>query len=157
MKTTTFSKRRGYLVIGTIGLLVSGVYLGLTLQLPFGQRDQPGAAVFPLMTAVLLILGSIATLSEGWRLPRAAQVVFPAGADLKRLLSLMGSLLGYFLLLPWLGQIISSFLFSLLLMRVLSPFRWGRIVFYSFVMSIALYGAFVFLLKVPMPKGVFVF
>ncbi len=157
MKTTTVSKRRGFLVIGGIGLLVSSVYLGLTLQLPFGQRDQPGAAVFPLMTAVLLILGSFATISEGWRLSRTAEVVFPAGADLKRLLCLMVLLLSYFLLLPWLGQVISSFLFSVLLVRVLSRFGWGRIVVYSLVMSIALYAAFVFLLKVPMPRGVLAF
>ena len=68
---------------------------------------------------------------------RDEQVDLPAGADLRRLLSLIGLLLGYFLALPWLGQIISSMLFCALLMRVLSDLGWTRIVAYSLVISIA--------------------
>jgi hypothetical protein len=106
---------------------------------------------------VVLILASLATIWEGWRLEKSVLAELPAGEDRKRVLSLLGLLLGYFIALPWLGQILSSTVFCILLVRVLSDLRWPRIVVYSLVMSIALYVVFVFLLKVPMPRGILVF
>ena len=88
---------------------------------------------------------------------KAERIDFPADADRNRLLSLVGLMFGYFLAIPWLGQTISCTLFCILLMRVLSDLSWQRIVVYSLAMSIALYVVFVFLLKVPMPRGILVF
>lgn len=157
MKITPFPKRMGYLLMGAAGLVVAAGYLGLSVQLPFGQMDQPGAAIFPVVTGVLLVLASLVTLWEGWRTARAEQVAFPAGADRRRLLGLIALLLGYVLALPWLGQIVTSSLFCIVLMRILSPLSLPRIVVYALLMSGTLYGVFVFLLKVPMPRGVLFF
>jgi putative tricarboxylic transport membrane protein len=157
MKKAAFQKRKGYLVMGGGGLFAAAVYLGLAFRLPFGEMDQPGAAIFPVVVGVILMVASLATMWEGWRLDRDEQVDVPAGADLRRLLSLIGSLLGYFLTLPWLGQIISSILFCTLLMRVLTDLGWTRIVAYSLMISISLYSVFVMLLKVPMPRGIWGF
>ena len=49
MKTGFIRKRTGYIWIGGAGLLLAAGYLGLALKLPFGQMDQTGAAVFPIM------------------------------------------------------------------------------------------------------------
>ena len=62
---------------------------------------------------------------------KAERIDFPADGDRNRLLSLIGLLLGYFIALLWLGQTISSALFCILLMRVLSNLSWLRIVAYS--------------------------
>ena len=153
MKTTSFQKRNAYLVIGGIGLFFGAVYLGMSFQLPFGRLDQPGAGVFPVIVGVIMMFASLTTIWEGWQLPKAKQVEFLADADRKRLLSLIGLLFCYFLALPWLGYIISTMLFCILLMRVLSNLGWPRIVAYSLAMTLALYVVFVFLLKVPMPRG----
>jgi hypothetical protein len=67
---------------------------------------------------------------------------------------MIGLLAAYYFALPWLGQMVSSTLFCVLLMRVLSTISWPRIVAYSLAVSIALYLVFVHLLKVPMPRGV---
>ena len=119
--------------------------------------DQPGAAIFPVVVGLILMFASLTTLWEGWRIDRNERVDLPAGADLRRLLSLIGLLLGYFLALPWLGQIICSMLFCALLMRNLSDLGWTRIVAYTLVISISLYALFVVLLKVPMPRGIWTF
>lgn len=153
MKTTSLGKRNAYLVIGGSGLLLAAGYLGMSFQLPLGQLDQPGAAVFPIVVGATLIVASLTTLWEGWQMDRATQVEFPAGVDRKRLLGLLGLLLGYFLALPWVGQFIGSTLFCILLMRVLSDLGWTRIVAYSLVLAIALQVAFVIVLKVPLPRS----
>jgi putative tricarboxylic transport membrane protein len=157
MKAAAMQKRKGYLGMGGGGLLAAAVYLGLAFQMPFGEMDQPGAAVFPVAVGVILMLASLTTLWEGWRLDRGEQVVLPVGTNLRRLLSLVGLLLGYILALPWLGQIIGSALFCMLLMRVISDLGWPRIAVYSLAISVVLYAVFVMLLKVPMPRGILVF
>ena len=85
MKAAALRKRKGYLVMGGGGLLAAAVYLGLAVQLPFGEMDQPGAAIFPVVVGVILTLASLATLREGWRMDRNAQIDLPAGAEFGRL------------------------------------------------------------------------
>jgi putative tricarboxylic transport membrane protein len=153
--TTAVQKRKGYLAIGGIGAFFAAGYLGLSAQLPLGKMRQPGAALFPLMAGLLLMAGSLAAIWEGWKMERAEQVEFPVGADLARLLAVVALLLGYFIALPWLGQLLSSTLFCVLLMRTLSSLSWPRLILYSVVMSGTLYVAFIYVLKVPMPRGAF--
>jgi hypothetical protein len=157
MEISQFQKRKAYLLLGGAGLIFTACYLGLSVRLPFGDMEQPGAAIFPVAVGLLLMLGSIATLWEGWKMESAAHVDLPVAAGRKRLLCLIGLLLAYFCTLPWLGQIISSALFCILLMRVLSDIGWPRIVAYSLATSFGLYAVFVYLLKVPMPRGVLEF
>jgi putative tricarboxylic transport membrane protein len=154
MKTNSMQKRKGYLAVGGLGLVISIGYLGMSVQLPFGSVAQPGAGVFPIIVGVVLMLTSLAAMWEGWQMDKAEQVAVPVGADRKRLLSLIGLLLVYFVALPWLGQIISSALFCLFLMRLLSDTSWSRIIVYSLVIAVALHFVFVHLLQVPMPRGV---
>ena len=152
--TGTIQKRKGYLTIGGIGAFFAAGYLGLSAQLPLGQMRQPGAALVPLMAGLLLFAGSVAAIWEGWKMERAEQVQFPVGADLARLLAVIALLIGYFVTLPWLGQLVSSTLFCVLLMRTLSGLPWARIILYSVLITGTLYVAFIYLLKVPMPRGV---
>ena len=67
MKTTSFQKRNGYLVMGGIGLFFAAGYLGMSFQLPFGQLAQPGAGVFPVIVGVMLMLASLTAMREGWQ------------------------------------------------------------------------------------------
>jgi putative tricarboxylic transport membrane protein len=157
MKPSPIQKGKGYLIIGSIGLVFSAGYLGLSFQYPLGQLDQPGPGVFPGIVAVIMILASLTTVWAGWKMDRAVHVDFPDGKDRKRLVCMIGLLLGYILLLPWLGQIIVSMLFGVLFLRLLSDLGWLRILVYSFLISIAIYVVFVVLLSVPMPRGALVF
>src|SRR5690606_38425977 len=139
MTRASLQKRRGYIAIGGIGTFLAAGYLGMAIQLPFGQLDQPGAAVFPIIAGALFMFGSLAALWEGWKTAPAEQIDIPAGADLARLLSLIGLLLCYLVLLPWVGQLISSFLFCALLMRLLCDLAWPRMAVYSVIITSALY------------------
>lgn len=153
MQTTRLQKRKGYLAIGAGGLFLSAGYLGAALQLPLGELARPGAGIFPILVGVLLAFASLSTVWEGWRTSTAEHAEFPAGHDGLRLLVLIGSLLVYIVALPWIGQILASTLFLILLMRVLSEISWPRVIIYSLAISGTLYAVFVGLLNVPMPRG----
>ena len=153
MTTATVSKRSGYIGIGAAGVLIAAGYLALALDLPFGHLDQPGAGIFPVLAGTVLVAASLMAIWEGLKLAPDVRVEIPAGADRKRLLILVALLLAFLVALPILGQLISSTIFCILLMRGLSSLSWPRIVVYSFVMCGALYAVFVVLLKVPLPRG----
>ena len=154
MNARACSKRNAYLFVGGLGLLGAATYLACALQLPFGQLDQPGAAVFPLFVSALVALTSLLTLYEGLMMPRDDLVALPTRQGLGNLLRMIGLLLGYLIALPWLGQLHSSLLFACLFMRLLSPVSWMRAISYGAAMALLLYVAFVVLLKVQMPRGV---
>lgn len=153
MNVIRLQKRKGYLVTGAGGLVLSAGYLGLSVQLPFGELARPGASLFPIMVGALLAVASLSTLWEGWRTASAEQVELPAGRDARRLLVLVGALFVYIVALPWLGQVIASSLFLVLLMRVLSDTSWIRVIAYALIISGTLYAVFVRMLSVPMPRG----
>lgn len=153
METTSMGKRHGYLWIGGAGACFALAYLWGAFDLPFGQIDQPGAAVFPIVVGVILLLSSIAAIWEGFKTGKNEKVAFPAGIGRKRLQALFGLLLGYFLVMPWLGHVISSALFCILLMRALSDLGWARIIAYSIAITASLYVVFVIMLKLPLPRG----
>jgi putative tricarboxylic transport membrane protein len=157
MNPSSLQKSKGYLIVGGVGLVFSVGYLGMSIPFPLGELDQPGAGVFTLIVGAGMILASLATLWEGWQMDKAAQVDLLDGTDRKRLFSLLGLLFGYILMLPWLGMIIVTMLFCVLLLRVLSDLGWLRILAYSVMISASFYVVFVALLKVPMPRGMLVF
>lgn len=135
-------------------MLLASAYLAMAFRLPFGQMDRPGAAIFPVIVGAIFALGSFAAVLEGWNMDRAERVDLPSDDGVKQIAGLLASLFAYFMLLPWLGQLLASFLFCMALMRMLSNVSWPRIISYSALLSAAVYVVFIELLKVPMPRGI---
>jgi hypothetical protein len=125
--------------------------------MPMGRIRQPGAGVFPVISGFLLLLGSVSALWEGLKTRKTESVELPAGSDLRRLLVLLGGILGYLVLLPILGQLISSTIFCFVLIRVLSSLSIWRVALYALVMAGSAYLLFVRFLMLPMPVGIFAF
>lgn len=155
MKDGAIEKRTAYLSIGAIGVLLAASYLGAALQVPFGQLDQPGPGTFPVVVGVVLLIASILTMWEGWHAESRLRVDVPPSADLRRVGGAVALLFGFLIAMPILGYVISSGLFCILMMRILSNLNWARIVVYSLVMCGALYILFIQLLHVPMPRAAF--
>jgi putative tricarboxylic transport membrane protein len=155
MQSVNWSRSKGYIVVGAIGICLSVLYLALSFQMPMGRVRQPGAGVFPVISGFLLLLGSVSALWEGMKQRNSEKVELPAGSDLLRLLAVLGGVLGYLILLPVLGQLISSTLFCFVLIRALSSLSIWRVMLYAVLMAGAAYLLFVRILMLPMPGGIF--
>jgi hypothetical protein len=155
MQSVNWSRSKGYIVVGAIGICLSVLYLALSFQMPMGRVRQPGAGVFPVISGFLLLLGSVSALWEGMKQRNSEKVELPAGSDLLRLLAVLGGVLGYLILLPVLGQLISSTLFCFVLIRALSSLSIWRVMLYAVLMAGAAYVLFVRILMLPMPVGIF--
>ena len=149
-------------ITALVALLLSGFYVTNAWQtLSFGRWHKPGAAIFPVALAVLLAISALAVLFErrgGDNGAQPATLMLPAGADLRRLLLLLGAFALYFLVMPVIGNMVASALFLFASMWLLSddPARSIlRIAIYAIVIAVAFELFFVRLLQVQMPGGVF--
>ena len=147
-------------IVGVLALLLVAVYAVDAWQtLSMGRWHKPGAAIFPIAVGLLLAISAISVLSErhgGTEDPIPATFSLPAGADLRRLLSVMGAFALYFLAMPLLGNLIASALFLLATMWLLSDDPGKsvrRLSLYAVAMAVSFEVFFVRLLKVQMPAG----
>jgi hypothetical protein len=149
-------------IAGVLALLLAAVYVVNAWQtLSMGRWHKPGAAIFPIAIGMLLAISAISVLLEkhgGAGDPIPATFSLPAGADLRRLLLVMGAFALYFLAMPVLGNMIASALFLLAAMWLLSddPDKSiVRLAIYAVVAALVFEFFFVRLLKVQMPAGIF--
>jgi hypothetical protein len=147
-------------IVGAIALLLAAVYAVDAWQmLSMGRWHKPGAAIFPIAVGLLLAISAISVLLErhgGTHDPMPATFSLPGGADLRRLLNVMGVFALYFLAMPLLGNLIASALFLLAAMWLLSDDPGKsllRLSLYAIVMALLFEVFFVRLLKVQMPAG----
>jgi putative tricarboxylic transport membrane protein len=152
MSSQSLSKRTAYLTTGAIGLLLSAGYLAMAMQLPLGELDAPGAGLFPVLVGAIMCFASVATIWEGWKTIPCEGIELPTGQDRTRLFKLIALLALYFTAIPWLGYSLGSWVFALLLMRLLSTLSWVRCSLYAAIMVGVIYFCFIYLLKVPMPS-----
>ena len=151
MTAGTISKKKSYICTGLFGLLLSAGYLHMSLDLPMGALDEPGAGLFPILVSAIMAFASAAAMWEGYQAPISEAIEIPTGSDRSRLVKLVLLLLAYFIAIPWLGYSVSSFIFCMVLIRLLSDTSWVRCALYAAVMTAAVYLVFIYLLKVPMP------
>lgn len=140
-------------------LVLSGAYLALALPLPRGVAARPGPGFFPLLVGVVLCVAALAFVVETFRrsprtpAPWAAQAL-PADARW-RVGATSAALVGFCLLLPWLGYPLVTFAFVTLLLRSLGA-AWTTAVISGLASAAASYYLFGVLLSVPLPRGVLV-
>jgi hypothetical protein len=152
MTAGTISKKKSYMWTGLFGLLLSVGYLHVSLDLPMGALDEPGAGLFPILVSAIMAFASAAAMWEGYKAPTTEAIEIPTGSDSARLLKLVLLLSAYFVAIPWLGYSVSSLIFCILLIRLLSDTNWVRSILYSIIMTAAVYIVFIYFLKVPMPS-----
>nr|MBP8035703.1 tripartite tricarboxylate transporter TctB family protein [Burkholderiaceae bacterium] len=122
-----------------------------SLDLPMGALDEPGAGLFPILVSAIMAFASAAAMWEGYKAPTSDAIELPTGGDSARLVKLVLLLSAYFVAIPWLGYSVSSLIFCILLIRLLSDTNWMRSILYSIIMTAVVYVVFIYLLKVPMP------
>ena len=155
MAVHVIARWKAFVTIGAIASVVAVGYSVLAFRLPFGSMNQPGAGVFPVVVGIVTLISGLITILEGLRGDRAAVIEMPAGVDAWRSLGVLATAFGFLIVLPWLGQLISSFLACTVLVLMLSTWRWWQAVIAGAAISISLYLVFVVVLKVPLSRGVF--
>ncbi|MGM0432929.1 MAG: tripartite tricarboxylate transporter TctB family protein [Spirochaetota bacterium] len=108
---------------------------------------------FPNLISIVMVVLSLALISEGWRKPPS--LIFAPVTDktnVLRAFALLGLIIGLVLVWEYIGFILSSLLFVLLVQVLLGEKRKVRIILVAVAVTAALYIVFVLLLRVPLPR-----
>jgi putative tricarboxylic transport membrane protein len=122
-------------------------------RIEVGSLHNPGAGFLPFYAAILF--GALAVVSL---LQDLKEMVGPAseiwgGVRWDRWLMMAGSLFIYVAVLEWLGFLLATFLLMLVLFRLLEPYRWTTVLFFSLATIGSAYLFFVILLDSRLPRG----
>jgi putative tricarboxylic transport membrane protein len=140
-------------VSGLFWLTLAIAVAGQSFTLKLGTLNQPGPGFFPFWGAVVL-----GTLSVILLVGAPSRDVLPSTANIRVrvLLIVVGALLGYVLLLEILGFVTVTFLFLLLLFRLVRK-GWATSGLAALAGASASYALFQLWLKTQLPRGPFGF
>lgn len=141
--------------IWTLGFLAaSGAYLAGSLTFPLGSVAKPGPGFFPVGIGVFLCGAAVALTIAAVRGAPFAAAGVPAEARLRVAVTVAG-LVGFCLLLPWLGYPACAFLFVGLLLRYLGGAGLAGVLVTAAASALVTHYLFGVLLGVPLPRGPF--
>jgi putative tricarboxylic transport membrane protein len=140
----------------TLGLLgAGGAYLALALALPLGNMARPGPGFFPVAVGVFLCLAAgflVAARLRGAALASTRSV----GAEARgRVGTAVAALVGFVLLLPWIGFPACALVFVAVLLRRLAGAGWAGAIVTATLSALVSYYVFGVVLGVPLPTGPF--
>ncbi|MGH3660603.1 MAG: tripartite tricarboxylate transporter TctB family protein [Micromonosporaceae bacterium] len=145
--------RKGRVVTGVIGVIAGLGYTVMATDLPFGDMQQPGAAVFPVAVGVGCVVISLATCAEAWFSGVVkGEVTLPPPAARRAFWGFLAAVAAYVLSVPFLGQYLAATLFMVTGIKVLgASLRTATL--YGVALGLGLSFAFIELLGVRMPPG----
>lgn len=144
-----------------VALLLSGLAGWLLFEsgkLRFGTMRLPQTAFFPSILAALLLVLSLVLLFQA--LSQTAEINDSAKIEAQgwgRIGATLATLVGFAILLDYLGFIVSTFLLMVLLLRAIEPQKWPRVIVIALVTALGAYVLFGWLLAIPLPAGSFSF
>lgn len=144
-------------VIALAFLAGSGLYLADSFAFPFGSTARPGPGYFPVAVGVFLCLVAAGFTLVAFRRPTGAGGVTMAPTSRSaqtRAAVTAAALLGFVLLLPWIGYPLAAFGFVTLLLRQLGSAGWPAALAVAVASAAFSHWVFAVLLAVPLPRGV---
>ena len=140
----------GNILIPCILIILSFVFLVLTFRLPV--QEEAGPALIPRLWIFLIVVLSGIIL---WEALLGRDKVAPKIERPGLLALVMAALIGYFIAMPYLGYFLSTFLFIVLLLNVLSYPKKVLIYVIAGGWCLASYLVFYKLLYIQLPLGFF--
>ena len=135
---------------------LAGFILFEVRKLPLGSLRVPQTAFFPSTLALLLLLFSLAALLVALRQTESesgptAQKIDSEGWS--RIGATLVALVGFALVLEWIGYLPSTFVLMILLLRAIEAQKWHVVLSVAFLSALLSYFIVARLLGVPLPAG----
>ena len=147
-------KRLGRVVVGVLGLAIAVGYLLVALTMPRGTESTPGPGLFPVGVGIAAIVISLLVVIEAVTSNQVSgRVDLPTGAQRRLVIAFFVLTAVFVVLLPFLGQYVTASLYMIVMLRILSPMSWWRVIVYGVVIACGLSWIFIELLKIPLPGG----
>jgi putative tricarboxylic transport membrane protein len=136
-------------------LLLAGFIFFESRKLSFGTFRVPHTGFYPKILTGLLLLLTLSCLVQTLRdktIERPTEQIPAEGWF--RIGATLATLIGFALVLEWLGFLLSTFVLMILLLRAIEAPKWSKVIVVALVTAALSYGLFGWLLGVPLPAGV---
>ncbi|WP_245908767.1 tripartite tricarboxylate transporter TctB family protein [Mycobacterium neglectum] len=149
-------QRRGRMIFGAANLMVALGYLIQALGMPRGTAEHPGPGLWPIAVGMAWVVISLLVIAEA-AVSRevGGQIDLPTGVERRNVLMFLGATITFVVLLPFLGQYIAASLYAIAIIKLLSSLSWARAVAYGVVLGAGISFAFISLLQIRLPVGLF--
>lgn len=142
------------LLIGIAGLAALSYYTWDASSMPLGESSMPGPGLFPMIVGIAGILFSIIVIVDALpKIRKRSTIELPQGSTAKGIVGVLLLLAGYVLVIDLLGTYLSSAIFAVLSIKVLSHHPWWRSALYGVVMGVTCVFLFDYLLNVSLPQS----
>jgi hypothetical protein len=122
-------------------------------RLEVGSFHSPGAGFLPFYAAILFGVLAFVSLIQDLKEMVGPVTEIWGGVRWIRWITMVASLFVYVAVLEWLGFLLATFLLMLVLFRLLEPYRWTTVLFFSLATMGSAYLFFVVLLDSRLPRG----
>ncbi len=146
--------RRTYLIANLFWFVLGLLAAGEAWRLNVGGLHRPGPGFLPFYAAILLAGLSLVSLAQDLKSVSGPAAELWGGVRWGRWAIMVIALFGYVALLEQLGFMLDTFLLMLVLYRLLEPYRWTTVLFFSLATIGSAYFFFVYLLDSRLPIGV---
>lgn len=149
---------RGELVFRGLCVLFFASLLPHAWQLGGIRRfGEVGSGFWPLWILAFATALSLFLFLQGLRSARQESASRPTSGGIRRCLAAMAIVLGYLLILPWAGFVITTPVFILVFMFGLGERRVGLLISAPLLITISLSLFFIKFVQIPLPRGSGVF
>jgi len=142
------------------------VWLGLaiiiciaSLRLSLGNFQNPGPGFFPFIAGSVLGILAAVVFFQARRAASSTQEakrpLWTNQGGMKKIVLMTLSLLAYTVGMEYLGFVISTFIFLVLILRIIERQRWGLVILESVLASGLSYLIFEIWLQAQLPRGIF--
>jgi len=138
------------ILTGIFCVVFSLLIFGVATTFPHSPKIYNSPAVYPQTLAILLIILSVILIFSGIRQTKITTPILQAAKDLSKPLLISATLAGYLILLLTSNFVIATFIFLILVFRLLGG-SWKEGVVFAILLTIGEYLVFGSLLKVPLP------
>ena len=145
------------LTTGIFSVVLGLAYLAGTYNIPvYDAADSVGPRSFPFLTTAIVICSGLALivsdLRREERKPFSWGFVSERGVWMKIAVTMVASI-GYGLVLDWLGYLIATFFFMMVVSTLINVGRHKQNVIIAALFSIITFISFALLLKLSLPRG----
>jgi putative tricarboxylic transport membrane protein len=146
------------LISSLVWMALGVLFLIGSIGLGPGKSDEPGPGFFPfVMAACLISFSSIHFISSliraGQSSVGAGKRFWPKNSGIKRILFTIILLVGFVLALNYLGFILNTFFFMLIMLRLVERQKWRRVLLIGSLTTILSYATFQLWLRSNLPAG----
>jgi putative tricarboxylic transport membrane protein len=143
------------LVSSIVWIALGGVFLVASLQQGLMRKGVPGPGFLPFFSGIALIILALFVLipALGQRFRATGDAFFPERDSMKKLVFAVVALFGFGLAMEYVGYLATTFLFMLLMARLIEPKGWRLTALMASLTAVISYLLFVVLLEVQLPQG----